>query len=395
MTAPSLQRWTIEDSRARLCKRWSVYSPDIIDCTVAEMDFAVAPPVLEAIRSTVERQSFGYPQPDDVSDLPAVAADWLSSTGLHVRPEQVRLMGDVIKSMVLALRHLTAPDTPVAVITPTYSRFYDAVAAAGRTLVEVPMQRGAAAYRLDLDRLDRALREGAGVVLLCNPSNPTGRAYTRDELAALAELVDRHGAALISDEIHAPLRFEEFTPYASVNEIAAHHSLTLTSATKAWNIPGLRCSMAVLTDPRHLDTWDLLPRAAKGGISPLGVQATIAALRDGQEWLDDIRAILDVNRRLIVDAFESAGLSGLVHLPQATYLAWIDLNGLRVSDPAALLREEAKVATTPGAEHGAGGEGFVRFNFASPTELIDEAIQKVIRTVTRYSETSAQVRKNG
>ncbi|UPK73587.1 aminotransferase class I/II-fold pyridoxal phosphate-dependent enzyme [Nocardioidaceae bacterium SCSIO 66511] len=391
MTAPSLERWTIEDSRARLCKRWSVYGPDVIDCTVAEMDFAIAPPVLEAIRSTVERQSFGYPQPDDVSDLPGVAAEWLSDTGLHVRPEQVRLMGDVIKSMVLALRHLSAPDTPVALITPTYSRFHDAVAAAGRTPVEVPMQRGATAYRIDLDLLGRALHDGAGVVLLCNPSNPTGRAYTRNELVALAELVDRHGAALISDEIHAPLHFEEFTPYASVDEVAAGHSLTLTSATKAWNIPGLRCSMAVLTDPRHLESWDLLPRAAKGGISPLGVQATIAALRDGQEWLDQIRTILDVNRRLIVDAFDSAGLPGLVHLPQATYLAWIDLNRLGLSDPTSLLREDAKVATTPGVEHGAGGEGFVRFNFASPTELIDEAIQKVIHTVKRYSTTSAHL----
>src|SRR5690606_19948143 len=142
LTKQSLSRWTVEDSRARRCKRWSLYPDDVVDLTVAEMDLPVAAPVMAAVRDAVEREAFGYPLPDHASGLPATAADWLGRQGLVVPAEQLRLLADVIKGIVLGLRWLTPPGSPVAVITPTYSRFADAVEAAERPLIEVPMLHG-------------------------------------------------------------------------------------------------------------------------------------------------------------------------------------------------------------------------------------------------------------
>lgn len=370
--------WTAAHSRARRNKRWSVYPEDVIDLTVAEMDVPLAEPIMATLRDAVDRQAFGYPLPDAASGLPEVASTWLAGQGLTVPAEQVRLMPDVIKGMVLAIKHLTPPGTPVAVITPTYSRFRDAVAAAERPIIEVPMQRYGHRYAPDLGAVERALRDGARTVLLCNPSNPVGRVFSPAELNQLADLVHSYGARTISDEIHAPLTYETgFTPYASLSPAAAVHSITLTSASKAWNIPGLRCAVVVLTNPADTPVWDGLPRATKGGISPLGIEATITAFQHGAPWLATVMGLLDTNRRLLVDRAEAAGLHDIVHLPEATYLAWFDLRRFGLDDPRQFLLREAGVATTAGDEHGAGGEGFLRINFASAPDVLEQAVARM------------------
>jgi cystathionine beta-lyase len=367
-----------------------MYPADVIDLTVAEMDLPVAGPIMAAVRDAVERQAFGYPLPDHASELPAVAASWLADQGLMVAPEQIRLMPDVIKGMVLGLRHFTAAGTPIVVITPTYSRFLDAVEAAERRAIEVPMRRGSDGYTLDLTAIDGALRQGARTVMLCSPSNPVGRVFNRAELAELSALVEQYGARTISDEIHSPLRYgAEFVPYASVSAAAAAHSMTLTSASKAWNIPGLRCALVVLTNPTDQSLWDALPRASKGGISPLGIEATIAAFTHGQPWLDEVLGMLDANRRAIAAQLDAAGLEEVMQLPEATYLAWFDLRRFGVADPRRYLLEEAGVATTSGEEHGAGGAGFVRLNFASPQDVLLEALDRITRALRRQPALSS------
>lgn len=373
-----LTHWTVEDSRARRCKRWSVYGNDVIDLTVAEMDLPIAAPILAAVRDAVDRQAFGYPLPDRDSELPGVAATWLSATGLTVPADNIRLTSDVIKAMILGIRHFTEPASPVAMITPTYSRFADAVEAAERRAVHVPMRRTDQGYRLDLDATEDAFRRGARSLLLCNPSNPVGRVYSRPELTELAALVDRFGARVISDEIHAPVRYQkEFTPYATVSPAAAAHSITLTSASKAWNIPGLRCALVVFTADADAARWETVPRAAKGGISPLGMEATIAAFSAGRPWLDQALDLLDANRRTIVEYLDAAGLGHVMHGPEATYLGWLDLREFDLSDPRRHLLERAGVATTAGEEHGTGGEGFVRINFASPLPVVLDALERI------------------
>ncbi|MHA6632069.1 MalY/PatB family protein [Pseudonocardia sichuanensis] len=382
MRNSDLMAWTVDDSRARRCKRWSQYPAEVIDLTVAEMDLPVADPVLAAVRDAVDRQAFGYPLPEHASRLPAVAADWLGSQGLPVPAEQVRLISDVIKAIVIGLRYLSPEGSPIVVITPTYSRFQDAVDAAGRVGIQVPMRAGPDGYALDLPAVEDALRSGARTVLLCNPSNPVGRVFRRDELAGLSELVERFGARTISDEIHAPLTYDRrFVSYASVSDVAAAHSFTVTSASKAWNIPGLRCAIVALTNPDDVARWDALPRAAKGGISPLGMEATIAAFSRGRPWLDNALGVLDGNRRALAAQLEGAGLDEVMHLPEATYLAWFDLRRLGVDDVRQFLLERAGVATTSGEEHGAGGAGFVRANFATPPDVLSDALDRIIDAV--------------
>ena len=370
--------WTISDSRARRCKRWSLYPEDVIDLSVAEMDLPVAEPIMEVLRDAVERQAFGYPLPAEETELPRAAATWLAAKGLTVEPEQIRLMPDVIKGIVLSLRHHTEAGTPVAMITPTYSRFHDAAVAAEREVIEVPMLDPGDGYVLDLEGVDAALGAGARSVLLCNPSNPVGRVFSRQELSALADLVESHGARTISDEIHAPLAYDGgFTPYASVGEHAAAHSMTHTSASKGWNIPGLRCALVVMTSPDDPPVWDSLPRASKGGISPLGIEATVAAFTRGGAWMDQALANLAQSRETLLEALGRSGLGDLVHRPEATYLAWLDLRRFGLADARTHLLEHAGVAVTAGEEHGGAGTGFVRLNFATPPDVLTTAVDRI------------------
>ncbi|MEV4890361.1 aminotransferase class I/II-fold pyridoxal phosphate-dependent enzyme [Nonomuraea sp. NPDC055795] len=369
--------WDLERSRARRNKRWSQYDRDIIDLTVAEMDLPVAAPILAAVQDDVRRQAFGYPLADELSDVPQAASEWLAEEhGLTVAPGRVRLLPELMRGIIMSITHLTRADSPVVVPTPVYGRFFDAIRVAGREAVQVPMSVGERGYELDLDGIERALRAGAGSVLLCHPGNPTGRVLDGGPLRALAGLAARYGAKVISDEIHAPLRYQPgFIPYGSLDETA----ITLISATKAWNFPGLRCGLIVFGDPGDARVWAGLPRAAVGGMSPLGMTATVAAFREGRPWLREAVRFLDGNRKLVTDAL--AGLDiGYVE-PQAGYLAWIDLRRFGLADPAAHLLRRTGVATASGADHGSAGNGFVRLNFATPPDVLTDALDRVIASL--------------
>ncbi|WP_166998020.1 MalY/PatB family protein [Paramicrobacterium fandaimingii] len=370
--------WTLDDSRARGCKRWGVYPQSTIDLTVAEMDFPVAEPILAAVRDAVGRQAFGYPIPDADSALPEICSRWLAGQGVNVPSRQVRLVSDIIKGLTNAIRYFTAPATPVAVITPTYSRFLDAITAAERLIYQVPMTRMSDHYELDLDALENAFKNGAGSLILCNPVNPTGHVFTRQELAAISGIAERYRVRVFADEVHAPVRYDRtFIPYSSVDTQAAQHSITFTSASKAWNIPGLRCAFIAFTNEADNRTWELIPRAAKGGISPLGMVATEAALTEGGPWLTEAIDVLRDNRDALTDALAQSGLGHIVIPPDATYLAWLDMREFDLADAARYLRDVASVATTPGGEHGAVGSGFVRVNFATPRAVLLEALDRM------------------
>ncbi|MCW4457913.1 MalY/PatB family protein [Microbacterium sp. MPKO10] len=382
--------WTIDDSRARGCKRWGVYPSSTIDLTVAEMDFPVAEPIQNAVQDAVGRQAFGYPIPDSDSTLPAVASQWLGTQGVSVPPQQVRLISDIIKGLTNAIRYFTAPGTPVAVITPTYSRFLDAITAAERLIYQVPMTRKPDRYELDLDALENAFKNGSGSLILCNPVNPTGHVFTRSELTAISDLAERYRIRVFADEVHAPIRYgREFIPYSSIGSRAAEHSITFTSASKAWNIPGLRCAFIAFTNEADNRTWERIPRAAKGGISPLGMVATEAALTSGGPWLTEAIEVLRGNRDAMVTALSENGLGHIMIPPDATYLAWLDLREFELSDAAEYLRDTAAVATTPGGEHGAVESSFVRVNFATPRDILLEAVDRMTSALlgTRQRDT--------
>lgn len=381
----ALQAWTVTNSRNRGVKRWGRFPEDVLDLSVAEMDLPVAEPIVRAVREAVDRQTFGYPLTEEFTRFREVSSHWLGERGLNVLPEHVFMLPDVMKGIENALVHLTPPDRPVAVLTPTYSAFFDTLWIARRTPVEVPLANTPGGCRLDFPALEESFRQGASTLLLCNPSNPTGIVYSAADLSRLAILAARYDVRVFSDEVHAPLSFSGVTPvsYASVSPEAASTAVTFTSASKSFNIPGLCCAVLAFTNPEDVRRWEALPFGAKVGISPLGIVATIAAFESGQEWLREALGVLESRRDLVVEGLNSLGYGRLLHAPQATYLGWVDLSGFAVSSPHTLLREEADIAVTPGPDHGAAGAGHVRVNLATPEPQLHDFLERMRNTLEK------------
>lgn len=375
--------WKDGPSRAGLGKRWSAYPGDVLDLGVAEMDLTVCPAILTAVRDAVARGTLGYPVPDEHSDVPRVSAAWLAALGLSVPAEGIRLVPDVLRGITVAIRRLTRPGSPVLIPTPTYSRFLEIAEVTDRELIEVPLLTTPSGWRLDLDAIERGFAAGAGSVLLCNPINPVGAVLDPEHLTELSTLVERAGTRVISDEVHAPIRYDvPFTPYAAVNSPSRAHAVTVTSATKAWNFPGLRTAIVALTNPDDQRVWNGLAHLETSGASPLGQIATVAALTEGQPWLDATLRDLDTHRHLAGRLLAEAGLTDIYRAPDATYFAWLDLRAWEPARPAARLLTTARVALGEGALYGRAGEGFVRVNLATAPTILTEALQRIIDAIT-------------
>ncbi|MGI5200251.1 aminotransferase class I/II-fold pyridoxal phosphate-dependent enzyme [Spirillospora sp. CA-108201] len=388
--------WDVERSRGKGCKRWSTYPRSVLDLGVAEMDVSLSPEVAAAVREAARAEAFGYPVPDARSTVPAATARWMGRLGLDVGPDAVRLVPDVMRGIAVAIRRLTRPGSSVLVPTPTYTRFLEVVPLTGRRCVQVPLTDGPHGSRLDLDRIRDGLAAGAGSVLLCNPVNPVGAVIRDDQLTSLSELADHYGARVIVDEVHAPLRYGgRFRPYAALDARTREHAVTVTSATKAWNFPGLRTAMVVLTNSADRDAWDALRHLETIGASPLGMVATTAALDHGEGWLRAVMKDLSAARDLVRDHLEAAGLPDLWRPPDATYFAWLDLRRWEPERPGAYLLERAGVAVGEGAGYGAAGAGFVRLNFASPPHVLSEALERITGVLHDERKFQGRAQKNG
>jgi cystathionine beta-lyase len=285
--------------RARRSVKWTLYGPDVLAAWVAEMDFDVAPEVRSAILAAVDREDFGYPQAD-LSELTTACSSFLAAThDWEVPPTRIFAVADVLTGIVGALDVFSTPGCGVVVPTPAYPPFFEVIELSGREPVQVPMIDDGERWQLDLERMDDAFRQGARALLLCHPHNPTGRVFERDELVAIAEIVDRHGALVVADEVHAPLVYpgHQHVPYASVSAGAAQHTITVTSASKAWNLAGVKCAQVVVTNHDDAVRWRTLPVFKVAGPTPIGIAASTAAYGSGRAWLDGLVAYLDGNRR--------------------------------------------------------------------------------------------------
>jgi cysteine-S-conjugate beta-lyase len=351
------------------------------------MDYPTAPPVMAALRRTVEAESFGYPLDAQQSGLGDEVAAYLQRAhDWSVEPDAVFLVADVMRGISLAISTFSEPADPVVITTPVYMPFFDVVELTGRPQVHVPMRTVDGRSALDLDGIERALTEGARTVLLCNPYNPLGRVFERAELHALAEVVTRHGARVVSDEIHAPLVLEGVhVSYASLSEDTAAHTVTILSASKGWNLPGLKCAEVVMANEADTQAWQRLSPWATVGVSTLGIEASLAAYREGQEWLDEVLALLRRHASLVADA--TAGMRGVEHRRnEGTYLAWLDCTGLELDvEPAAFFRDRAGVALNPGPPFRAPENRFARLNFATTTAILEEALDRMTRATDARS----------
>lgn len=361
--------------------KWTYAGPDVLPAFVAELDVAPCPAVADALREGVNRGSFGYPALDSASGLPEATAAFIGRRfGWAVDPELVLSTGDVMAGVMLVIRHLCGPGG-VVVPVPSYPPFLLGVPYVGRELILVPMLEpsGGAGYRLDIGRIDAELAAGAQTVLLANPHNPTGRVFTRAELEELRDVVTRHGARVISDEIHAPLVYDGHThiPYATL-EGTAGHVTTLVAASKAWNLPGLKCAQIVFGSRAELTTLQSDAWIGNHGVSPMGVIATIAAYTSGEAWLDALVASLQARRDQLAELLGTHLPALRWTPPEATYLAWLDARSLGLDDPGDVALRQGKVFPQSGARFGEGYEGYVRLNFGTSSERLDRLVKGLV-----------------
>ena len=364
--------------------KWSQH-PESIGAFVAEMDFGTAPPVAGAMHRAIDAGLLGY-LPDALDRrLSEAWCGWAADRyGWVVAPERVRPLADVMAGMVAALEHFSAPGSPVILPTPAYMPFLLVPGFLGREVIEVPMATDGGRAVYDLDALQAAYDAGGNLLVLCNPHNPVGRVLEPDELAAVADVVERNGGRVFSDEIHAPLVYgaKRHVPYATVSQAAARHSVTAVSASKAWNLPGLKCAQLVLTNDADAAVWAGVGHLKEHGASTLGVVANIAAFEEGGPWLGDVLDHLDGSRLLLADLL-AEHLPGVGYTPpEGTYLAWLDCRALDLGDhPADFFRERAGVALTDGPLCGKAGAGFARLNFATPRPILEQMVIRMAKAL--------------
>jgi cystathionine beta-lyase len=380
-----LQALSIDDLRQRSSTKWRTYAPDILPLFVAETDFALAEPITRTLRRAVELGDTGYTPPDPgIRDAYAGFAQ--RRFGWTVDAAQVRTTCDVMMGVVELLRAVTSPGDRVVITPPVYPPFYDCVPEAGAVVERVPLIATGDGWELDLPGIETALAGGARVVLLCNPHNPTGTAHSRESLAALADLAERYDAAVISDEIHGPLVHPgiPFTPFLAASDTAARVGYAVTSASKAFNLAGLKCALMITAGDKTAAVVRALPDEVEWRTGLFGALAGVAAFSpESDAWLDALLATLDENRQLLAVLLAEHVPGAKYRLPDAGFLAWVDLTDLGWGEnPAVKILRDAKVALHFGPHFGDEGKGHVRINIGCSPDVLREAVERIGALVT-------------
>ena len=395
MTFNPLEELTLQQLQLRTSMKWRAHPADVLPLWVAEMDVKLPPRVAEALRVAIDNGDTGYPcgtaLAEAVSQFASQHWQWHD-----LEVSRTTIVPDVMQGIVEVLRLVTDRGDAVVVNPPVYAPFYAFVSHDGRRVIEAPLDANG---RIDLAALEEAFgraRAGGGKVayLLCNPHNPTGSVHTADELCAVADLSRRLDVRVVSDEIHAPviLSGSRFTPYLTVP--GGENAFALTSASKAWNLSGLKAALAI-AGPEAVADLHRMPEEVSHGPSHLGVLAHAEAFRTGSDWLDLLLRGLDENRRLLGDLIAEHLPSVKYQWPQGTYLAWLDCrdlgfdenvtDGLAVvadlSGPARWFLDHARVALSSGHVFGTGGAGHVRLNFATSSSILTEAVSRMGRAL--------------
>jgi cysteine-S-conjugate beta-lyase len=375
---PLLGNCSLAELTRRKSFKWRTYPPDVLPTFVAEMDFTVADEISEAVRAALEIGDTGYPHVGELGD--AFASFAAGRLGWRPRRDWVFAVPDVMTGIVEVLLATTPHGSGVVINPPVYGPFFFRLGFIGRRVVEAPLRRlDDGSYDLDFEAVDRALaRPDVGAYLLCSPHNPLGNIWSRDQLATIADLCQRRGVQLLVDEIHAPLTMPEarYVPFGSIDHEMTERAFIFSSASKGWNIAGLKCGIAIAGSAHGAsvlaERWEALL------CSHLGLLASVAAFTQSLAWLDAAVTQIDENRRLLARLLREQ-LPRVGYVPgSATFLAWLDCRNLGLGeDPAAAFLERGRVALSPGPEFGVQGAGFARLNIGTSPELISEAVRRM------------------
>ncbi|MBA8877608.1 MalY/PatB family protein [Phyllobacterium myrsinacearum] len=378
-----------QELRQRRNAKWSHYSDDVLPAWIAEMDYRVAEPIQAIINRIALEQDYGYPErgggkPDELLSH-TFATRMKQLYGWQPAPEAIQFISAIDQAILTALLAFTEPGDGIIVQTPCYPPFYDVMKAAGRHFIKNPMIRGGDRYEIDFEHLRKISGKGAKVLLLCNPQNPTGRVFDRSELQAIAEIAIRHDLLVICDEIHSDLVYapDRHTPLAALGPEIAARTITLNSASKGFNLPGLYCGVMCFGDTRLAARCHAkMPRRLMGQPNTFGLDATIAAWTQGADWAKAALAMLAARRGQLIEHVRMHLPDLGVFQPQGTYLAWLDLTALDLKEPASqFLLREGKVAAMPGEWFDSKAEGFVRINFATSEPILTEILERIISAV--------------
>ncbi|HYG96559.1 MAG TPA: aminotransferase class I/II-fold pyridoxal phosphate-dependent enzyme [Solirubrobacterales bacterium] len=377
--SPALTDLSLEQLRCRRSAKWTQYPADVLPAWVAEMDFPLPEPVRKVLREALETGDCGYANP---AELGAAFAEFAARRhGWDVDPASVSTSPDVVSALTAVLKAIARPGDRVVLTTPVYHPFFAVVEEAGCEVAEAPLLAG----ELDLEAIDRELAGGAAALILCSPHNPAGTVPDRSHLEAIAASAARHGAWVLADEIHAPLTLPgaEHVPFLTVSDAAAARGIAFWSASKAFNLAGLRCAEIVTASAEATAVIERLPVSATH-CGHFGAIGSVAAFREGGPWLDEVLAVLDHNRALLAELLADRLPEVAYAPPRAGYLAWLDYRALGLGpDPSQRLLERGRVALSPGPQFGPQGAGFARLNIGTSPALVAEAVARIEIAVGR------------
>ncbi|MEU7146014.1 PatB family C-S lyase [Nocardia sp. NPDC046473] len=373
--------------RSKTGVKWGRIAPDVLPAWIADMDFPVAPPVLDALAATLSRGDLGYPAWSNWGGPDPLANDFTKRMELYhwaPQPDWVRSFSDIIQAIQIVIQTMTAPGDGVVIQTPSYPPFLKTVTMMGRRAITDPIERTEGGWSFDPQRLRRTIvEERPRVLIVVNPHNPTGRVFTRAELEELAEIAIANDMVVVSDEVLADLAFapHRHIPIASLSPEIAARTITMTSATKAFNFAGLRCAVTHIGPAELREAIDAAPPDVFGVVNVLGIEATKAAWCDGDGWLAAVRDRLRQNRDMVCDSIVQRMPMITCDPPEANYLLWLDCGKLHKEDTAVFFREAARVELSTGKSFGPGCEDFVRLNFATSPNILTEILSRMAAAV--------------
>jgi len=366
----------------RKSAKWREFPSDVLPLPVAEMDFEIAKPIRDALGEMLKGSDTGYlgKIPELGINLAKFAkARW----GREIGPEQVFIATDVGVGMVEMARTVVNPGDLIMINSPVYHNMNNWITELKCKSYDAPLIKDGLHYTLDLDAVERGYVDGVKAHFLCSPHNPVGTVFNRDELAALAELAKKYGVTIFSDEIHAPLTYDakNFVPFLAVSDAAREVGICVTAASKSWNLAGLKCATIITAHPKQQERAKLMPMAVHYRASLFGAIASATAY-ECVDWLDDAIETMDSNRKYLKKLLEESLPSVGYRIPDFSYLAWLDLSSLNLGEnPSEVLLEKGKLALNAGITFGVESGNFVRLNFATSEEILDEAISRMASCV--------------
>jgi len=386
---PSDFELPIDYLRSRRNNKWHMHPDDVIPAFVAEMDFAVAPPIKAAVEKIVAQQDYGYPKrigeraERDVCD--AFARHMKRRFNWETPAEQAICVADLVQGTFASVLAFSDPGDGVILQVPNYPPFRESITSTERKLIPLKMHDTGERFAHDLAELKGLVDAKTKIFLLCSPQNPTGRVFSKHELEAIGRYAIDHDLIIVSDEIHADLVYAplKHIPIASLSPEIAARTVTLTSATKSFNIPGLRCGVMHFGSPELMARFHKrMPQRLMGQLNITGIDATIAAWEEGRPWLDAVLAYLAASRDRVVDVLAKEIPAIRVIKPEATYLAWLNCERLDLKSTAYdFFLEHAKVGFSAGETFEPDHTQFVRLNFATSTKILDGMLERMVAAV--------------